>query len=483
MPPAAAAKPRAGEPTRLAIALALGGALALLFGSSAQLDFYGDDFVFLDRARIDELREIPSWFSLERNRAGMLGGRHAYRPLSTNVWFGTGLAAFGPDARSFHVANLLLAWVHALLVARLLEVLGCTRGLAAGLALATAASTIGAEAQLWLSVVQDLLASVFVLACALAFERSAIGARGLALAWLVAGLLSKETASCTPLLLLAIDRARGARAAGALARRVRQIPAVGAAIAVLIYLALRLTLVGLPVRGPYALGVDHVGTNLVRHLYWSAHALFRIADPLGLSLAGIASAAVAGLGGPRSRRLALCGLAWYAAALAPVSLLRAHAYPFYLTLPSVGLAIAAAGVVEGLRDRLPARARIPLGAALLAAFLASSHARFEERRAALAARSALTRSVIAQWRERFPVIAPGSQFYFELPPGLPRETLFIGDGAALRVAYRDPSLRVYEIEAGAAGRSARRRDRALPLVRLAANGRLEVVAPESTAPR
>jgi hypothetical protein len=477
MPTDAAAPPRAGDPGRLVIAVALAGAIAALYGRAIELDFAGDDFLFLDRARIASLGEIPDWFSLERNQAGMPDGRHAYRPLSTNVWFGAGLLGFGPDPRAFHLAALALAWVQALLAAKLLESLGCTRLLAAGLALASASSAIAAEAQLWLSVVQDQLASTAVLACVLRFRDSGIKARVTALGWLFVALLSKEIAVCTPFLLLALRTAHDTRRAGHAARdhslRI-------ATLAVLLYLGFRLGLIGLPDQGPYALGFAHLRTNLERHLYWSANAVFRRGDPHQLALASSAALLLPLIAGSRRRALLLSGLAWYAAALAPALLLRAHAYPFYLTLPSVGLAIAAAAVLETLRDRVPAQLRLPLGVALLALFAASSWQRFEERRTRLAQRSELTRSVIAQWRERFPTLPPGSRFVFELPPGLPPETLFIGDGAALRVHYADSSLRVYERLPDTSARPATPRAGELPFVRLTREGRLEVI--DSTAP-
>lgn len=477
-PPLGSARPGAAL-VGAARACLLAAILAAFYAGSLGLDFYADDYVFLDRAQLDSARDWPSWFSFERNREGLLDRHHAYRPLSTNAWFGSLRALFGADPLAFHAANLALLWLNAMLVARVLAAQGCAPGLGFGLALGYATSAIAADGQLWLSVVQDLLATSAALASWLAFERARRERRGrwlaLALAWLLVALLSKESALALPLLLLL--REPGPRPAGAplppLAQRL-----CGPACAALVagaFALWRIAAFGLPERGPYAQSLDFVLPNLGRHLLWAGEATLLLRSASALAAAAVAVALLAWCGGDRSRRLFGHGAAWFLAALLPVLFLSGHAYPFYLTLPLVGLAIAAAASLEAAAALLPQRARAPLAVAALAGFVALSHARFERRLAPLATRSALTRSILAQLREQLPQLPHGALLYFERPATLPRDTLFKHRGAVLRVLYDDDSLRGYELPPREGEAPWRLNRGPGSVLRLRADGKLEII--------
>ncbi len=461
-------------------AAALAALLAAFYAGSFEIDFYGDDYVFLDRARLDSAGDWPVWFSLERNREGLLDRHHAYRPLSTNVWFGTLHALFGADARCFHAANLALLWLNALLLWRLLARFCASRALGLALAGVYAISSVGFEGQLWLSVVQDLLLTTGVLASWLCYERhrERPSARALAalLAWQLAALLSKETALVLPLLLLLREAWCGERAGAAW--RPRLLALASSALLAGGFAWFRIAGFGLPAAGPYALGAgEHALPNLARYASWAGQSLFFAREPWLLLAALLAAALCAFRGGTRSARRFGLGLSCFAAALLPVLFLRAHAYPFYLTLPLVGLVLAAAASLEALGARLPARLRLPLAAAALCAFAWLSFARLEQRLAPLVARSALTRGILAQLRERLPELPRGARLYFERPATLPRDTLFKHRGAVLRVLYDDDSLRVFELDPRDPEAPFALRHGPAPILRLDAQGRLELLEP------
>ena len=85
------------------------GAVLLDLRSKAAFDtwFFHDDFVFLERSAVATPADALALFSLENNQRGLEETSHAYRPLSTNLYFASVQHAFGMNARAFHVANLL----------------------------------------------------------------------------------------------------------------------------------------------------------------------------------------------------------------------------------------------------------------------------------------------------------------------------------------------------------------------------------------
>jgi hypothetical protein len=75
----------------------------------------------------------------------------------------------------------------------------------------------------------------------------------------------------------------------------------------------------------------------------------------------------------RRTRLAIAGAAWWLLALLPVLPLLYHSYLHYLYMPSMGLAIALAGVLDGLFPRARERSGVGIAAWAIVALLVAVH--------------------------------------------------------------------------------------------------------------
>jgi len=483
-------EPLPGSPaTARALPALLGSLLAALvvwfYQPTLGLYFGGEDFVFLDRARITSWRELPDLFSVERNQLGLLDRQHAYRPLSTNLYFAALQGLFGPSPRAFHLANLALLLSSAVLLQRLARRLGLRAATSAGLAFLYATCSVCSDSQLWLALVQELaLANAVLLAALLALPAAADAGsprrRAGALLAFGAALLCKETALALVAIAFAGELLLGRQAALAAARRT--LPLVGVAAA---YLAWRLTAIGLPAAGPYSLEVGwFLAPSLARYLEWSLESLFLATGPLPRTLLFLAGAGLLGLASPPRRRLCLFGALWFLLALGPVLLLPAHAYPFYLMLPAAGLLLATGALVDAAADRIAApRSLAAAGAAALALFAGSSHAGLLQRVEVQAQRGDAIRNLLEEIQRRFPKVATGTRFYFLLPEGFPPDALLRHSGAALRVTTGDASLEGYWLgTAGAAGAQPLRRGPGIVL-EMGERGELRVLhEPPARAP-
>lgn len=420
------------------------------------LYFTGDDFVFLDRSRVASWSELPDLFSVERNQQGLDDQRHAWRPLSTNLYFALVQALFGPSSRAFHWANLGLLLASAFLLERLARRLGLRPAISAGLAFVYATCSISFDGQLWISVAQELwLANLVLLAAQLALPAAPGGpgaqarsAPAAALAAFGAALLCKETAVAFVGIAFAGELVLGGAGLRAAARRALPFAALGVA-----YLVWRLAAVGLPATGPYAPELGALlGPGLARYLVWSSESVFLARGARDLALLLVTGAGLCWLASPAQRRLCLFGALWFLIALAPVLILPAHAYPFYLVLPAAGWLLAAGALVEAAADRIRApRLLGAAGAAALALFAWSSHGWLLERVETLGRRSDAMRQLLGEFQRQFPQVASGSRFYFLLPAGFPADALFKHSGAVLRVLTGNPSLQAHGIEPAAAG--------------------------------
>jgi hypothetical protein len=469
-----------GRGARARHALA-GGILAALviwfYQPTLGLYFQGDDFVFLDRSRIASWRELPDLFSVERNQRGLQYRQHAYRPLSTNLYFALGQGLFGPSARAFHLGNLGLLLSSALLLQRLARRLGLRPATSAGAAFVYATCSISFDGQLWISVAQELwLANLSLLAALFALPAAAgAGARprpaGALLAF-GASLLCKETALALVPILLAGELLLGRGGLPAAARRALPFAALGAA-----WLAWRLTAVGLPAAGPYAPDLGwFAAPALARYLAWSLESLFLAGSALEVGVLVLTGAGLFALASPARRRLCGFGALWFPLALGPVLLLPAHAYPFYLVLPAAGLLLAAGALVDAAADRIPARgALLAAGAAALAFFGGSSHAWLLQRVETLARRSDAMRNLLGELQRRFPEVASGSRFYFVLPASFPPDALLKHSGAVLRVIYGDASLEGHWLGAAGEGAAAPLRRGPGAVVEMGERGQLRVL--------
>ncbi len=138
-------------------------------------------------------RDILSFFT-ERQYDGL------YRPLTfISLWIDNRI--FGDALWAYHVQNLLLHFVNAVLVARLALRCGLSRTWAQWAGVFFAALPAAFEAVIWPGARFDLLATAFTL---FAFERALAGSIVASAAAFALGVLSKESAYCYPLVLGAI---------------------------------------------------------------------------------------------------------------------------------------------------------------------------------------------------------------------------------------------------------------------------------------
>lgn len=331
---------RRGEPHRraLLVAPALLAIAALLPALAA--GFVHDDGpqivhnpLLHDLGRLPELWGTSVW-------AGAGSGSSWYRPVMMTA-FALERALFGLDPRAMHAVSLLLyAGVVALGV--ILAPVRPERRDCAALAVALfAVHPLNAEAAVWLSARNELLAAGFGLLALGAHRRARDGGgrpallRGASGAALALALLSKESAVVFPLVMLADDwNARAGFSPRSLARRYAAplLAAVG-------YLAARTAALGDPAGGvfaPFAPG-DALGAlgEAARRLLW----------PVGLTISPAPPAPVwAGLGAVLLGAFA-GALAWAARRRSP------GLVPLTLGLAQLLVAALAATRVGELADR------------------------------------------------------------------------------------------------------------------------------------
>jgi hypothetical protein len=427
--------------------LFLAGVTALYAGALST-GFLNDDFLFLE----DAARHGP-WSPVQGALANY------FRPVSRQLWFGTLAPLFGPHPLAFHLAGLLVFLAGVALLYDLLRAFAPRPGALAGLVY-FAALPLQRVNLLWVSCCQDLLALAGTLGAFALFRR---GRDRLALLAFLAAALSKESALPLPALLFVWDwRVAGARPAAAL-RRVAPF-----ALPLLAWLlgeaALRASAVA-----PASL---HAGPlEFVAAWAHGAQALTGFENPLGLaqsfrtalpSLGALAAFAAlvflrplarAGEPAPEAARHAsqstVFGLAWIAAFAVPVGpVVHGWSGYFYTTCAAGGAVLVAAHAAHLSRWTLVALVAIALwwhaAASAVPAFAVTesawgwtSHltAHYFERGASLSAR------LRGALRRVAPAPESGTRFFFATLP--PFAGFQMGNGAAIRAAYRDTSLESY----------------------------------------
>jgi hypothetical protein len=175
--------PSTGRRPRLPFAVGFIAASCALYGSTAGLGLFSDDFVLIERAL--SRRWLAEWDFV--------------RPLPSALW--TLLLSITENPFVLHALNIVLHGVNAALVWLLARRLGLSTfsALAAGLLFLTFPSSV--EAVVWPAAVHDLI----VTACALGFLLLAPGEVSFARAFsasvvLIIALLSKESAIAIPAL-------------------------------------------------------------------------------------------------------------------------------------------------------------------------------------------------------------------------------------------------------------------------------------------
>ena len=331
---------------------------------------YDDDRFVLHNEHVQVLH--APWTYLRPETAGDRGAEGIWRPART-LLFALEWSVFGDQVRGWRIVGVVLHAGAAGLAALVMLSLVGDRAAAAIGSLAFALHPLTAEVSSWVSSQGDALALIGFLA-AIAFHL-----RGRTVATLAAAalaLLAKEMAVTLPLVLLALDLARG---------RVREGRGrtIGTGAVVVAYVGVRLLVLG---GGDFGQpGLDEATWSLTRamgilrdarvalfpvalgfdlHLEWAGSAAHWLAATGGVAVL-LALAGASFVLARRGRPLVAAGLAWTLVALGPTitpffPLLIATADRFLVfSLAGLGLVVAAAVARRGPRVRLAA------GAALL----------------------------------------------------------------------------------------------------------------------
>ncbi len=412
------------------------------------LPFVGDDYLFLDKTARASFAAV--WAPRDLNSG-------FYRPWSRELHYWTLQRLFGAHGAPFHAVNLAL-WAGILALAYVRA-----RALAGGGVAALAvggASALAAWGVLlvWAAGAQDLWMMLFALVFLELYVRGR--RRGAAVA-LILALLSKETAAVLPALAAAADLTVGRRGARESLGRIAPFAAITLAWAAL-HPMLGGRLWGFESGRPFPgfhsplatvatttlLGLLNLDVTPVPDPGWT-RALTAALAPAALLVALVVWAGASGRGearaGPRELaarggrgRVVLFGVAWAALAWLPLAhpALGLHAY--YGTFGMLGAWLAIAAALASHRR---------FAAALVAAVVLLRPARattpsldwgteWYQRRAA-----ALSATMQAELERLHPVLAPHTRVFFASVPGGPGLIAGPGNSPALRVWYRDPTLR------------------------------------------
>jgi hypothetical protein len=371
-----------GPPSRLRAALrshvvTVAAALALTslaYAGALGTFFAHDDVTHLSRA------------------AGPISWNGWVRPLSEVIAFRLQHAVFGLDPFGYHLVNLLLHLANTALVYVLGVRLGGIRSIAGIAAILFGTSSIAFTPVHWVTGVIDLLATSFLLAATVLW----VEGRGRGAAWrwsaacvALAAMFSKETAVAwvlaAPLIEWRIARRRPTWRG--------MLPALLAGLVFgLVFLATGQAR-RLEAQEAYAFTSSpwFIAQNLSTYLRWCValndpiRDVVAAADPsawrVGLPLA-LALGAVLWRGSRTAHDVVAIGLGWWLVFLLPVLPLTHHSYLYYLYIPWVGGALAAAGLGHALLARWPWSQRVLVGLALLAALVSIEARNIRVRRTA-----------------------------------------------------------------------------------------------------
>lgn len=423
-----------------------------LYAGALGTGFLNDDYLFLeDAARgpwIPEQGALANYF----------------RPVSRQLWFGLLAPLAGANPLVFHLANLAVFLGACALLYPLLRAFAPREGAIAGLVY-FAVLPFQRVNLMWVSCCQDLLALAGALGAFALFRR---GRDRLALLAYLAAVLSKESALPLPaLLFLWTWRVEGRRPAEAL-RRVAPF-----ALPVLAWVtgeAMLRANAAAPATlhfgaGEFAAAWAHLlqAVTGLENPYGLPQAVWRAVPSIGALAAFVALALwwrpqapeprpevpVQRTGPPTRTQATLFGLAWLAAFAVPVAPVVHGWSGYFYTLSAVGGAVLVAvfcarisrlafatAVALALAWHAAASA-VPTFAVADAAWGWTSHltAHYFERGAGLSSRlrGALLRVA--------PAPEHGTRFFFATLPSF--AGFQMGNGAAIRAAYRDSSLESY----------------------------------------
>lgn len=190
-------------------AVILAAAIIITYWPALRAGFiYDDKFFVVENESIRNLSDLPLHFTDPKATTASIPWNPIWRPLR-NVTYAVDYQIWGLNPLGYHLTNLLLHWLNALLVASILKVFfpqgwGFLLG-----GLLFALHPVQAESVIWISGRDDLLVATFVLLCWRLFAgyRPSGHRHYLWLSWAlyVPALLSKETAMAMPLSMAAAD--------------------------------------------------------------------------------------------------------------------------------------------------------------------------------------------------------------------------------------------------------------------------------------
>ena len=438
-----------GARPRLPAGRALGLFLLCLFlfarfGDAFGIPFLNDDYVFLDHVARRSFTSLWGFTEL---------AFHWWRPWSREFHYWWLQRAFGPSEGAFHAASFVLSGAVLAAYWALARRLAGTA--AAAVAVAGAATLPGwGLLLLWPAGAQDLWMLLLSLLALLAWRADRVGLAALAYALALA---SKETAAPLPLLFLAIDR-WGARRP-LTESLVRVLPA--AAVALAWALAHPLLLGRLWMHAPVALAPSAAAVPVWKALLsslLSTVSLDRLPAPDGgwrsvgwdaLRGALLLIVFVGSFARPDARphdRLGLTRPARFHGAL-PVSLVWWACGTLPLLVPGLGwhayyAQFATLGTWLAIGCLLARQGPLALGLVAALAAIGAGRAATPSLDWGEAAYQRRAGAFVADIREKllgaYPKMEPHARLWFM---NLPNNIGFLaGDGPAVRVWYRDPTL-------------------------------------------
>jgi hypothetical protein len=306
--------------------------------------FQQDDFSWL---RLEMHSFADFWRLLTEPRA-----QGTIRPLSERFFFLFFRRLFGLNAFPYHAFVFFTQFANLLLLTAIGRRLTGARAAAFVATLAWTANIALLTPMAWASAYNQVLCAFFYLSSFLLFLKHVATGRWSLYYWqcavFLAGFGALETIVAYPLVLLAYCLLCARRHAW------KALPLLAPSA---LYAAAHLWVIQRAESGPYALHFDaSMGSGLL--LYWArclgpSRWAQAFGFPAWMGAAGIAllsillsAALIRSLAA--GRRLPLFGFAWFILTLAPVLPLRDHRLDYYLTLPAIGLALAAASLLPML---------------------------------------------------------------------------------------------------------------------------------------
>jgi SAM-dependent methyltransferase/tetratricopeptide (TPR) repeat protein len=193
--------------------------LVLLLTATVYVGSLGNQFIWDDvlmvvqNPKLRDLRNVPEFLRADFTTltSGAIEG-HYFRPTLA-ITLALDATLWGLNPAGFHLTNVLLHVLVTFLVSRLILAMGATRGVAVLAALIFGIYPVHVEAVAWIAGRQELLLSIGIIGCILAYRRwkgpgrSRLLSEMAALVFLAMALLSKESAVALPALLVLSDLA------------------------------------------------------------------------------------------------------------------------------------------------------------------------------------------------------------------------------------------------------------------------------------